>query len=89
MAKNDHHKACANLLMKESGVPRRFQKDVVKLIEAIYDSERMAHCLIILSIRGFRPVSATRSLEYFLQANGTKNSAEAREEWKRQEEDAY
>ncbi len=89
MAKNDHHKACAQLLMKERGVPARFKGEITQAIETIYDGQRMAHTLIVLSIRGFRRVSETRSLEYLLQEYGTKTSRQAEAEMLQTAEEEY
>ncbi|MDO8564411.1 MAG: hypothetical protein Q7R88_00250 [bacterium] len=73
-ARHDLHIHCARLLMGDFGVrkDRHLEDEAVRLIADIYDSQRMAHSLIVLSIRGFRQVKATQFLERFLQDNGTR-----------------
>ena len=87
--KNNLHVGCADLLMKEFGVQKQFRDRVIDLIAQIYHSERMAHCLIILSLRGFRQVNATNSLEYFLRKHGTTDPKREREEMRRMQEDDF
>ena len=68
------HIHCAKLLMIDFGVreSRQLEDEVVGLIAKIYHSERMAHSLIVLSVRGFCEVRATIFLKRFLVENGTR-----------------
>lgn len=66
-----HHKACADVLMKDFGVPREKILEVIALVKEIYDADGFAHCLIILSVGGFKESRRTLKLKYFLQEHGT------------------
>lgn len=65
------HKACADLLMDDYGVGPELHSEVLKEIELIWDSQTLPHCLIVASVRGYREIPLTRSLEYFLENHKT------------------
>ena len=66
------HKACASLLMEDFGVDKKLEGKFVEEIERIWDSERMAHALIVASVNRWRPHPITRSLESLLESHKTK-----------------
>lgn len=83
------HGPCASMLMKEFGVPHKWGDEVIRLIAEIYHYSRMAHCLIINSIRSDQPSRATIFLERFLQDNGTQDPKKYLAEMARKQEEEF
>ena len=65
------HGHCADVLMSDYGIPRKFRVQTCKEIAKVWKQFTMIHCLIINSVRGWQPNSATRGLEYFLVQHQT------------------
>lgn len=71
MAEELNHKACVDLLVNEYGIPKEYRSEIMNEVKRIWHPERMPHFVIIRSIRGYLPVSATRNLETFLDSHKT------------------
>jgi hypothetical protein len=61
------HGHCADLLMDDYGIQKEFRAEICEEIQKIWKQYSMIHCLIIISVRGYQPNSATRPLERYLQ----------------------
>ena len=65
------HGHCADVLMKDYGIPKELRASVCEEIAKVWVQNTMVHCLIITSVRGWQPSNATRGLQYFLMGNQT------------------
>lgn len=65
------HGHCADELMRDYDIPRSMRAAVCDEIAQIYRQGSIIHCVIITSVRGYRPMPQTRSLKNFLEQNAT------------------
>lgn len=81
------HGHCADVFLEDFGIPKEMRKEVCEEVAKVWQQVTMIHCMIIMSVRGFQPHPATRSLEIFLKRHATrpqKNSKEAVRERERE-----
>ena len=61
------HGHCADVLIEDYGVPYEHRPLICEEIDKIYLQISLIHCLIIASVRGWRPVPATDDLKALLE----------------------
>lgn len=72
LSKNEQtHGHCADVLIADFGVPKKLRPQICDEIAKVWVQGSLIHCVIILSVRGFDPHGATRSLELFLEEHKT------------------
>lgn len=74
------HGHCADLLMSDFCIPKQMRKEVCEEVARVWKQNTMIHCLIIASVRGFQPHSATRGLQYFLEKHATREQKHKKQE---------
>ncbi len=62
-----YHGHCADMLMDDYGIPKSVRIEVCEEIAKVWVQSTMIHSLIIWSVRGYQPHSATNGLKNFLQ----------------------
>lgn len=65
------HGSCADLLMDDYGVKKKFRRAVIKEIEMIWDDQKLPHGWIVAGVRGYIQITLTHSLESFLEGHKT------------------
>ena len=85
-----HHGHCADELMRDFGIPKAMRVEVCEEIAKAWVQCVMIHCQIIMSVRGYQPHHATRSLEHFLHTHATHSQKNHKQEsWGRQHDGRF